>query len=238
MPFDGHEDGLERQAALVVDLGLIALGRDPRVDDGDRRVGIDRAEDEQAAEDADLRGREAGAAGVVHQLGHPVDESAEIVVEVLDVVRFQAQNRIRVLPDLREREAPSGNGFRIGLVLARRRYVAAVLGCPGVDEPAGRSRRARRQCTHRLRANPSSRNPAGRRRRQPSSLRRALPERRGREQLPKASCDKPWRIRLRDQLGPVATPEPRQRCRPEHRSRAPGREAPRARATWKSTSGR
>ena len=49
----------------------------------------------------------------------------EIVVEVLDVVRFQAQHRIRVLPDLRERETASRDGFRIGLALD---VVADVLG--------------------------------------------------------------------------------------------------------------
>jgi hypothetical protein len=50
----------------------------------------------------------------VHQHGHPVDEAAEVVVEVFDVVRDQAQRRIAVLADLREgKPTPS---IRLGLL--------------------------------------------------------------------------------------------------------------------------
>jgi hypothetical protein len=40
----------------------------------------------------------------VHQHGHPVNEPPEVVVEVLDVVGDQAERRVAVLPDLRERK--------------------------------------------------------------------------------------------------------------------------------------
>ena len=38
VPLDRHEEALEREAALVVDVGLVAARRDRGVDDGDRRV--------------------------------------------------------------------------------------------------------------------------------------------------------------------------------------------------------
>jgi hypothetical protein len=59
----------------------------------------------------------------VHQHGHPVDESPEVVVEVLNVVRDQAQRRIAVLADLRERKpTPS-----IGLGLLTSVFLRLVI---------------------------------------------------------------------------------------------------------------
>jgi len=49
----------------------------------------------------------------VHQDDHPVDEPAEVVVEVLHWVRDQAQRRVAVLADLRERKPPPS--FELGL---------------------------------------------------------------------------------------------------------------------------
>jgi hypothetical protein len=59
----------------------------------------------------------------VHQHGHSVDEAPEVVVEVLDVVRDQAQRRIAVLADLRERKpTPS-----IGLGLLTSVFLRLVI---------------------------------------------------------------------------------------------------------------
>jgi len=103
---------LQRQAALVVDECLVAAFDDHRVDEGARPVLV-RLEHEQAAKDADLRRRKAHALRLVHQHGHPVDEPPQIVVEVLDRVRDQAERGVAVLADLRERKpTPS---LRLGL---------------------------------------------------------------------------------------------------------------------------
>jgi len=56
---------------------------------------------------------EADALGVVHQHDHAVDKTAQVVVELGHLVRDEAQRAVRVLPDLREREAPAG--IRLGL---------------------------------------------------------------------------------------------------------------------------
>src|SRR5439155_3506829 len=78
-------------------------------------AGLVRLEDEETAQDADLRRREAHALRVVHQAGHPVDEAPEIVVEIDDLVRDEAQRRIAVLADLSERQLPPGFGLDIDL---------------------------------------------------------------------------------------------------------------------------
>ena len=68
--------------------------RRSRVDDGARPPSL-RLEDEEAAEHADLGRGEPDALGVVHQLGHPLDEPAQVVVEVGDLVRAAAAARGR-----------------------------------------------------------------------------------------------------------------------------------------------
>ena len=72
--------------------------------------------------------------GIVHQLGHPLDELVEVVVEGLDLVRPHAKHGIGVLADLRERDEPPGIALGIG---ARPRPPRLV--------DVGRS--PRRQCT-------------------------------------------------------------------------------------------
>lgn len=117
MPFDRHQDSLERQATLVVDGGLLAARGDRCVDHRGRGIGLGRKEDEQPSQDPHLRGCETGTAGVAHELGHSINEPAEVVVEVLDGVRPQAKDRIRVLPDLCERQASARVALGVRLVL-------------------------------------------------------------------------------------------------------------------------
>ncbi len=105
MPRDGHVHALQGEAALVRELGLAGTIDDLRVDDGGRLVFVTRLEDEEPLEDANLRRGESDTAGVVHELGHPVGEADEVLVEAVDLVRAQPQHRIGVLPDLGERHA-------------------------------------------------------------------------------------------------------------------------------------
>jgi hypothetical protein len=57
-------------------------------------------EDEQPAEHPNLVTGETDAGGVLHQPLHPLDEPAQVVVEVLHVTRGHLQHRVGVLPDL------------------------------------------------------------------------------------------------------------------------------------------
>jgi hypothetical protein len=79
----------------------------------------------------------------VHQHHHPVDEPPEVVVEVHDLVRAQAQRRIAVLADLRQRKAPPGLGLgpltsvlvRLVIVLVVVRMLVIVMFVVGHGEP-------------------------------------------------------------------------------------------------------
>ena len=74
-------------------------------------------EDEQPLEHADLRRREPDAARVVHQVRHLLGEPREVVVELLDLARTHPQDGVRVLADLREREASARLVSRVELPL-------------------------------------------------------------------------------------------------------------------------
>jgi hypothetical protein len=64
----------------------------------------------------------------VHQHGHPVDEPPKVVVELLDLVRLQAERRIAVLADLRKRKAtPSLDLGLLTSVLVRLVIVLVVM---------------------------------------------------------------------------------------------------------------
>ena len=65
-PLDRDGDALDREAALVRDVGLVAALDDLRVDDGGDVVLV-RLEHEDAAQDADLRRRKADAVRVEHR---------------------------------------------------------------------------------------------------------------------------------------------------------------------------
>ena len=67
-------------------------------------VGSACVEDEQALQDAHLRRGQTDAVRVVHQVRHPVREPHEIVVEPIDLTRAHAQDGVRVLANLRERD--------------------------------------------------------------------------------------------------------------------------------------
>ena len=75
-----------------------------RVHDDAILVPVD--EDEQPAEDADLRRGEADSVRLVHQRGHALDEALEVVVERLDLPCLHPEGRVAVLTDPREREQP------------------------------------------------------------------------------------------------------------------------------------
>ena len=82
---DRHEHSLEREAALVGDLGLLRQVGDLGIDDRGHVLVAGRLEHEQPLEDADLGRGEPDAARVVHQVRHPVGQPREVVVELLDL---------------------------------------------------------------------------------------------------------------------------------------------------------
>jgi hypothetical protein len=101
-----NEHALKGQAALVLGDDLVALPGKARIDDRGGAVAVATVEDEDAAKDADLGGRETDADRIHHQCLHSLDEPQEIVVELLDGIRDHPQRRIGILPDLGERELP------------------------------------------------------------------------------------------------------------------------------------
>ena len=115
---DGREDALERQAALVVGLDLVAGDGDDRIDDGRVLFLGAGAEDEEPLDDADLCRGKPDADRVDHQRRHPLGEPPEIVVEGLDRLRLHPQDRVRVLPDLRQRQPPPRIALGLQLFVA------------------------------------------------------------------------------------------------------------------------
>ena len=105
---------LEREAALVVDLRLFVCRNELRVDECGRSLALDGLEDEHTPEHPDLRRSEPGAARTFHEQCHSLDETAQIVVEVLDLVATQSQNGVGVLADLRERKTAAHLALGIG----------------------------------------------------------------------------------------------------------------------------
>ena len=74
-------------------------------------------EDEEPLQHADLGGGEPGPDGVVHQRLHPLDERAQVVVELLHRARLHPQRRVRVLADLGEREPAPRLALGVELLL-------------------------------------------------------------------------------------------------------------------------
>jgi len=106
--------------AIVTDsLVLLALVRaldDGRVDERARLFLVVGLKNEDAPEHAHLVRGQPNPASVLHQPHHPLDELLEVLVERLDLLRFEAKDRIRVLPDLREREPAPRFCLRVELV--------------------------------------------------------------------------------------------------------------------------
>ena len=102
---DRDEHALEREATFVRNLGLLERFGDLGIDDRRHFVGVRLLEHEQPLQDAYLGRREPDAAGVVHQVRHPVGEPHQVVVEALDLTRAHPQDGVRVLADLGERDA-------------------------------------------------------------------------------------------------------------------------------------
>jgi hypothetical protein len=115
---DRGEDALQRETALIVRLDLLAALNDHRIDDGGRSVVLAAVEDKDALQDPHLIRGEADSARVFHQGRHPLDESPEIVVELLHRPCDHPQRGVGVLADLCQRETPPYFLFGIELLLA------------------------------------------------------------------------------------------------------------------------
>jgi hypothetical protein len=85
----------DRQAAFLVDVGLLRGPQDLRVEQHERarrqRLVLHAVHDEEADADAHLGGGEADAGGVVHRLEHVVGETAEIGGDLGDRIGAAAQ---------------------------------------------------------------------------------------------------------------------------------------------------
>ncbi len=115
-PLDGHEHPLEREAALVGDVRLLAPLDDLGIDDRHVAALLDRA-DEEPLQDADLRRGQPNADCVVHERLHPLHQGAELVVEPFDRTRAQPQRGVRVLPDLCESKPAPGSALGVQLLV-------------------------------------------------------------------------------------------------------------------------
>ncbi len=73
-------------------------------------------EDEHAPQHPDLRGSEPDTVRLVHQGGHPLDETLEVLVERLDLTRPHAQDGVAVLPDPREGDEAARFPLEVALV--------------------------------------------------------------------------------------------------------------------------
>src|SRR5262249_60785080 len=89
------------EAALFAFLTLVARPFDLGVDEGDQRGVLADAVHEQPLRQADLRGRQPDAEGVVHQAAHARDLRAESVIETVDRRRPALQNRVTEAADER-----------------------------------------------------------------------------------------------------------------------------------------
>ena len=114
---DGREHPLQRETALVIALDIVSLDRHRRIDDRNRLFVRSWNEDEDALEDADLRRRQPHTAGVVHQGGHPIHETLQILVERLHGLCLHPQSWIGVLPDLRKGHPPPRVALGVELLL-------------------------------------------------------------------------------------------------------------------------
>ena len=83
------------------------------------------SEDEDAPQDADLRGRKAYPLGLVHEGGHPLGEAANVVVDLRDLAGLHAQHRVAVLANPGQREHAPGLELELVLVIL---VVMLVLG--------------------------------------------------------------------------------------------------------------
>ena len=200
---DRHEHALEREAALVGGLRRARALRDLGIDDRRHVLVVGELEDEQALEHADLRRREPDAARVVHQVRHLLGEPRQVVVELLDLARPHPQDGVRVLADLRERDAAARVVLRVELPLVD---LVSALGC-GTDAALRHAREcSQSDCgstsTTRVDAGAAHR---GRR------ARRAAGPRRARERRGLAARG----VRLRHELSAVAAAQAEQRRRSE-----------------------
>jgi len=115
-PLDREKHTLDRETALVVDGRLLAPLDDLGVHDRDGFV-LRPLEDEQPLKHAHLRRREADPVRIDHEHLHPLDEPAEVVVELLHRPRLHPQRGVGVLADLGEREPAPRLAFRVELVV-------------------------------------------------------------------------------------------------------------------------
>ena len=114
---DRHHDPLHREAALVVLVQLVGTLDDQRVDERPWLLLLVGLDHEQAPQDADLVRRQPDPARVLHEADHSLDELREVAVERIDLLRLEAEHRIRVLADLRERQPPHRLDLRVELLV-------------------------------------------------------------------------------------------------------------------------
>ena len=222
---DGHPDRPEREAALLVDLGLLAADGEHRVDDDAILVLV--VEDEEPPQDADLRRGEPDALGVVHERRSSARRAGRAPRRTP-----RPRWRASAAPGRRTGGSATSAIWRraalLGAIVRRSCswpvvvvvvitvvvIMAVLVVVIVIVAHAGASLTAAPTAT------------AGRRRRPPSA--RAGAARGSRpQQRRRAPGERARLLRLRDELGPVAAPQPQQRRRPEQ-GRVDARRARRA----------
>src|SRR5690242_6405942 len=182
--FDRNRHALHREAALRV--AELYLGRLRQSGIDERPWGLVlalRLEDEHPPQGADLRPCKPDAVRFLHQLFHPLDEPAQIVVEALDLVRAHPQHRIGVLPDLRQREPSTRLAFRVELLFENLTLLFDVFVSHGAS-----------LWTAKGSADPRRRPPSARLCASPAPLRRGV----GRPARRRAAVRLSWRRAARD----------------------------------------
>ncbi len=194
-PLDADDDGgcAERQAALVSNLDGFGSLDHAWIDERSHGLRLVGLVDQDPLEDADLRRREPDTPCLLHQVLHPFGERTEGVVEIGHLVRFHAENRVWVLAYLGERK------------LAPRLALGVELLVPDLALDLTHGASVYSALGEALRVDVHDR-------RQVVTAHRGC---RGREEPAGLRRHRSRRIRLRQELGPMAVPEPKERGRPE-----------------------
>src|SRR5450830_51972 len=112
---DWHQHALQREAAFLFDLQLVAKRSDARIDDRLRQLLLAQLDREHPLQAADLVRGQTDSVGIVYKRDHPLGLPRQRLVEDLNLARAHTQNRIRVLADLRQRRPPHGRALDVEL---------------------------------------------------------------------------------------------------------------------------
>ena len=126
-PLDRDEHVPQREAPFVLHLRLLRRVRDDGIDEHAILAVVH--EDEHAPQHPDLRSREPDTVRLVHQRGHPLDETLEVLVERLDLPCPHAQDGVAVLPDAREGDEAARFPLEVALLTSDSSWSCSSWSC-------------------------------------------------------------------------------------------------------------